>query len=160
MIFTKALESDKKAILAMYRAAIGEPGSTWTYEYPNEEYLQGDFERGDLFCLKNEAGEVVGAISIDKDEIADSLSCWSKELTPSAEFARLVVRKDYQNQGLARVMLKSLMEEAKKRGYKSAHFLVSKTNERALRSYEKLNFDRVGECDLYEGDWWCYEKRL
>lgn len=43
---------------------------------------------------------------------------------------------------------------------KGVHFLVSKTNERAMRSYQKLNFKKCGESDLYGEDWWCYEKAL
>ncbi len=43
---------------------------------------------------------------------------------------------------------------------KGVHFLVSKTNERAMRSYQKLNFTKCGESDLYGEDWWCYEKAL
>ncbi len=160
LTFGPAMEQDKAAILALYRAAIGVPGSTWTYEYPNEEYLQGDFSRGDLFCLKNESGEVVGAISVDADELVDNLECWTKELVPSMELARLVVREDYRNRGLARILIKNMIEVARNRGVKSIHYLVSKKNERALRSYAKLRFNRVGECDLYDGDWWCYEKEV
>lgn len=160
LTFGPAKEQDKATILGLYRAAIGVPGSTWTYEYPNEEYLQGDFSRGDLFCLKNESGEVVGAISVDADELVDKLDCWSADLVPGIELARLVVREDYRNKSLARLLITYMMDEARKRGARSVHFLVSKKNERALRSYAKLEFKRVGECDLYDGDWWCYEKAL
>ena len=52
------------------------------------------------------------------------------------------------------------MEELKKQGKKSVHFLVCKTNKKALRSYEKLHFDVVGESGLFDEDWWCYEKEL
>lgn len=158
--FTQAEECHKPAILSLYRAAIGTPGSTWSYDYPNEEILEGDYQRGDLFCLKNQNEEVIGAISVDADEIVDGLTCWTKELRPGAELARLVVREDYQNQGLARVLLNSVMEVAKERGYKSVHFLVSKTNYKALNSYAKLNFNNVGESDVYDANWWCYEKEL
>lgn len=158
--FMQAKEYDKPAILSLYRAAIGTPGSTWTYDYPNEDILEGDYTRGDLFCLKNEKDEVIGAISIDKDAIVDGFSCWTKELAPGAELARLAVREDYQNQGLARVLLNEVMEVAKERGYKSVHFLVSKTNYKALNSYAKLNFSNVGESDVYDANWWCYEKEL
>jgi len=48
----------------------------------------------------------------------------------------------------------------KKQGKRSVHFLVCKTNKKALRSYEKLHFDVVGESDLFDEDWWCYEKEL
>lgn len=53
-----------------------------------------------------------------------------------------------------------VMEELKKRGYKAVHLLVAKDNVKALRSYDKLNFENVGECELWGHMYWCYEKAL
>ena len=53
-----------------------------------------------------------------------------------------------------------MRKNMKKQGKRSVHFLVCKTNKKALRSYEKLHFDVVGESDLFDEDWWCYEKEL
>ena len=52
------------------------------------------------------------------------------------------------------------MEELKNRGYKAVHLLVAKDNVKALRSYDKLNFKNVGECELWGHMYWCYEKEL
>ena len=57
-------------------------------------------------------------------------------------------------------ILKGVMEELKKRGYKAVHLLVAKDNVKALRSYDKLNFENVGECELWGHMYWCYEKAL
>ena len=70
------------------------------------------------------------------------------------------VKEEYQNQGIAGLLLRKAMEVLKQRGYAYVHFLVSKEHTKALRAYEKLNFDKVGECNLYDGNWWCYEKTL
>ena len=82
------------------------------------------------------------------------------DLQPGAELARLVVKATYQNQGIAKQLLQSGMKELAQRGYGSVHFLVSKTNERALRAYEPLGFENRGEWFGYEHDWLCYEKAL
>lgn len=160
MYFLNATKEDIGKIRELYHAAIGSPGCTWSQDYPNEDDTMGDFERNDLFCLKNDDGEIIGAISIDDDELVESLSCWDKSLRPVAELSRLVVKEEYRNQGIARQLLTCGMQELEKRGYKGAHFLVSKNNERALRSYAKLDFHNCGESDLYDGNWWCYEKDL
>lgn len=151
---------DKQAILSLYRSMIGTKGCTWSMDYPNEEILENDFKRQAIFVIRNEKNEIIGTISIDDDSEVDQLECWSDSLKPAAELARLAIKDDYQNLGLARFMLQSVMEELKKRNYKSVHFLVSKTNVRALRSYAKLNFERKGESDLFGENWWCYEKEL
>lgn len=160
MDFKLAEEKDKQEILLLYRAAIGSEGCTWTMEYPNEEILENDFKRNDLFVIKNDSGEIVGAISIDDDTEVEALECWSKNLRPGAELARLVVREENQNQGIARLLITSAIEVLKKRGYMSVHFLVSKTNFKAINSYNKLNFNVKGESDLYGENWWCYEKEI
>lgn len=157
MEFLKANEEDRAVITALYKSAIGSLGCTWNDDYPSLEHTESDMARDGLFCLKNESGEIIGAISIDDDAQVEELPCWSKN---GAELARLVVKEEYQNQGIAGLLLRKAMEVLKQRGYAYVHFLVSKEHTKALRAYEKLNFDKVGECNLYDGNWWCYEKTL
>lgn len=157
MEFLKANERDKAVITALYKNAIGSMGCTWDENYPSLEHTESDIARDDLFCLKNESGEIIGAISIDDDAQVQELSFWSEN---GAELARLVVKEEYQNQGIAGLLLRNAMEVLKQRGYEYIHFLVSKEHTKALRAYDKLHFDKVGECNLYDGNWWCYEKKL
>lgn len=160
MDFKNATKDDVEEIIKLYQAAIGSPGCTWSMDYPNEAITMDDLNRNALFCLKNDSGEIIGAVSIDDDKEVERLSCWTNNLQPVAELARLVVREDYQNRGIARQLLLDAMQELAGQGYKSVHFLVSKTNERALRSYAKLHFVNCGEVDLFGEHWWCYEKEL
>ncbi len=99
-------------------------------------------------------------ISIDDDPNVECLTCWSETMVPSAEVSRVGVCQEFQNQGIAGKLLKGVMEELKKRGYKAVHLLVAKDNVKALRSYDKLNFENVGECELWGHMYWCYEKAL
>lgn len=160
MNFTLATAQDAPEILKLYRSVMGSEGCTWSLDYPDEENIQNDLARNALFCMKTKDGEIIGAISIDDDKEVEQLSCWSEELKPGGELARLVVKEAYQNQGIARKLLQAGMEECKKRGCNSVHFLVSKTNYRALHSYHKLQFETKGESDLFGECWWCYEKEL
>lgn len=160
LVFALAEEEELPDILALYRAAVGTEGCTWSLDYPNEDILNDDFRLGNLFCMKDQKHEIVGVISIDVDETVAALPCWRKELSPAAELARLTVKETCQNQGIARLLLQAAMKELVRRGCHGVHFLVSKTNVKALRSYEKLEFERRGECNLYGTDWWCYEKAL
>ena len=160
MEFKRAAKEDKAEILALYRSLVGTEFCAWTDDYPGEQDVDGDLARDGLFCLKDEEGQIIGVISIDQDEKVESLPCWSKELMPGAELSRLGVRTEYQNQGIARKLLNCGMEELKCRGKKSVHFLVCKTNQKAIRSYAKLNFNVVGECEVFGEEWWCYEKEL
>lgn len=158
--FSIAREEDAAELMSLYRRAVGTEGCTWTEDYPNEEILRNDLKKEAVFLLRNDSGGILAAVSMDDDTEVNELPCWSPELTPCIEFARLVVHEDYRNRGLARKLLLRAMEEVCRRGCKGVHYLVSKTNERALRSYAKLEFTCVGESDLYGEHWWCYEKAL
>ena len=159
-VFKQAREEELSDILALYRAAVGTAGCTWSLDYPNADILKDDFQRGNLFCMKNQEQEILGVISIDVDEAVAALPCWTRELRPAAELARLAVKEAYQNRGIARLLLKAAMKELMHRGYRGVHFLVSKTNEKAIRSYGRLEFAVRGDCNLYDTDWWCYEKEF
>lgn len=158
--FMQASEADREEILQLYRSLVGTECCAWSQEYPGEEQIRGDLSRKELFCLKEADGTIVGTISIDDDPEVEALECWSPQLKPSRELSRLGVRISHQNRGIARLLLQYGMEELRKRGCKGVHFLVCKTNGKAIRSYEKLQFAVVGECKLFGEQFWCYEKCL
>ncbi|MGN0466475.1 MAG: GNAT family N-acetyltransferase [Lachnospiraceae bacterium] len=158
--FMRATRKDKAEILSLYRSLVGTEFCAWTQNYPSEIEIEGDLSREALFCLKDEKEKIVGVISIDDDEEVEKLPCWSKSLKPAAELSRLGVRVESQNQGIAKQLLQHGMEQLKCQGNKSVHFLVCKKNQKAIRSYDKLNFNIVGECQLFGENWWCYEKAL
>lgn len=159
--FSPALPDDASAILSLYRSHIGREFCAWTDDYPSADTIRFDLARNSLFCLKTTTGhDLAGVISFDADPETDILDCWSKELVPSVEFARVAVSLNYQGRGIAGRLFTCAMEEAKRRGFRSAHYLVAKTNEKALRAYRKLQFSMVGECVYHGVDYWCCEKEL
>ena len=160
MALYQATIDDKPYIMALYTEAIGSEGCTWNEDYPSEETMDSDLARGDAYVWKDETGELLGAISIDDDHVVEELPCWSAQLQPAAEFARLVVREDARGQASARKMILAMMQVAAKRGCKSVHYLVSPGNQRAVHSYAHLHFTLCGEADLFGEHWLCYEKQL
>ena len=158
--FLPAEPKEKEEILQLYHSQVGSACCPWDEFYPAMEEIEADMSRGDLFILKNERSEILAAISIDREEEIEALSCWSKDLQPSVGLSRLAVAKRIQNQGIARQMLQYAMEILRNRGCKSVHFLVNRENEKAIRSYAHMDFRMVGECRLFEQDFLCYEKEL
>lgn len=159
-LIREAIAQDEKIIIALYRSAIGTEFCTWSLDYPNIDTFYMDVKDNNLFCICNDEGEIIGAVSIDKDDNTDGLDCWNKSLGKMGELSRMVIREDYQNKGIAPEFIKFVMEIMKSRGYKSVHYLVSKYHKKALKAYEKLEFILVGESDLFEHNWYCYEKVL
>ena len=163
---TPMSREEAEEILQLYRSLIGTEYCVWTENYPTEREVEFDLSRNALFCLyermpePDERERLIGTISIDDDPEVEALSCWSEDLTPVAELSRLGVAVEYQNRGIARILLQEAMAELKSQGYKAVHILVAKDNVKALRSYEKLHFTTAGECELFGHSYWCYEKEL
>jgi ribosomal protein S18 acetylase RimI-like enzyme len=159
MIFERATTQDADEILGLYKSLVGTAYCAWTDVYPEREEIDFDLSHDALFCYREE-GQIISVISIDYDEVVRDLPCWTEAIQPSVEISRIGVRTDYQNQGIAGKMIFEMMEICKAAGKKSIHFLVAKTNLKAQKAYNKLHFNVVGECSLYNEDWWCYEKEL
>ena len=155
----KATETDRKGIMSLYKAQIGREFCPWTEDYPSDESIDWDFSRDALFVLKMN-GDIKAAISIEKDDDVDNLTCWDECLSPEGELARLAVLPEEQSKGYGRIMLKFGMEELKRRGYKGIHMLVNKHNKKAISCYSVFGFGVVGECHMYDQDFLCYEKEL
>ena len=154
-----AADADKEEILALYRSMIGGKAD-WSEDYPCMDTIEFDLSRDALFVMKNDRNEIIAAISIDEDEEVAALPCWSPELQPSGELARVCVRKDMQNCGIARKMMQHTFGVLRRQGRKSVHILVRPANEAALRSYAPLGYVQVGTCALFDKEFLCFEKSL
>lgn len=154
-----AKESDREEILALYRIQLGRPFCAWDEDYPGNDEITFDLSRDALYVMKRD-GRIIAAVSLEEDEDVDALDCWDPALEPGGELARLCVHPDLQNEGLARKIMQFGLDELKRRGFRSVHFLVNKYNEKAIRSYAAFDYAVVGECHMYDQDFLCYEKRL
>lgn len=155
--YSIALPEDAKDIMKLYKTMVGEDGCTWSEDYPSMETLISDIKKENEFCMKDSDGNIVAAIAIDEDAEVERLEVWSRDYKKVGELARLAVRKDCQNCGIAKKMIGYARIEMEKRGYDGIHFLAGKTNPAALACYEKMDVEIVGDTFLYGTDWWCYE---
>ena len=151
-----ACEDDREELLALYKSQVGREGCPWTDEYPSNETIDFDLSRDALYVLKTD-GKIVGAISIEEDEEVNKIPYWNRELEPEAEFARIAVSPDMQGQGIGKILVKFLIGELKQKGFKGIHIIVNRYNPKALRLYDSFDFKNVGECSMYNQDFFCYE---
>lgn len=159
MQIVMATSEDSAEILALYRTMLY-GAADWNEFYPDEKTIADDLSRNSLFVMKNENNDIIAAISIDKDDEVDALPCWDKSLLPGGEFSRICVRKDMQNQGIARKMIEFVLEKLKNEGKKSVHILVKTGHTVALGLYTKIGFKQVGECTMFDKDFVCMEIAL
>lgn len=152
-------EDDREEILSLYKAQIGQEYCPWNEDYPSNEEIDWDFSRDALFVLKAD-GQIKAAVSLEKDDAVDSLSCWDENLAPEGELARIAVLPEEQGKGYGRIMIQFGMDELKRRGFRGIRMLVNKLNRKAIRCYAVFGFRVVGECRMYEQNFLCYEKGL
>lgn len=155
-----ATPQDTAGVLRLYREQIGRKYCFWDENYPGPETIEADLARQGLFVMKNEADEIIAAISVEEDADVDRLDCWTPELQPGGEYARLAVTPALQNQGLAQRMVAHVLDVLRARGFKSVHILVNRENIKAIRSYAHIGFREAGECFMYNQHFLCYEKAL
>ncbi len=158
-----ATRRDTEEIYQLYRAQLGTECCVWNEDYPSMKDIAFDLGRDALFVMKEEqqgASKIIAAISLDQDENVEGLPFWNPDLLPGGEVSRLAVSVDYQNQGIAREMIRFAMGELAKRGKKGIHYMVSENNKKAVRSYAHLNFTLAGTCEMYGQPYLCYEQKL
>ncbi len=153
-----AQPSDAEVIAEIYRSLIGMPGCTWDEHYPTVDFVRRDIEGGNMFKAVV-GGEIAGAAYMGDYEERSVLTCF-QGFGKLGEFGRVGVRREFHRTGVARTMLENLKKTAKERGYDAIALLVGRKNYGAMSLYEKIGFERVGESDLYDTEWYCYLYKL
>lgn len=134
-------------VKTLYSSVINTPYCIWNEEYPSDFEIDLDYKSDKLFVLKyNE--QIIGAASIVPENEMDDIDCWT-EVNNSCEIARIVIHKDYQGKGLAKILVSLLIEEIKILKYKSIHLAVHVDHIPAYKTYTGLGFKMVGSTFMY-----------
>ena len=154
----RAEEKDIPSVVSLYSDAVGREGCTWNEYYPTRDDAENDLKNGCLYVYEYD-GKTIGAISIVPENELDEMECWKKN-EDVREFARVTVSEEYSGHGFAGMMVGELFSVLSSQGCKSVHILAAKCNKAALRTYEKLGFEFVGECFMYGNNYFAAEKIL
>lgn len=150
---------DIEEILDIYHSLIGKDGCTWDLDYPNIDDVKNDIRKNSLYIVLD-GKKIIAVAAAGEDDELNGLDCYSKDIKIPCDLARIGVKGEYQNKGIAKYLIKYIENDVIKRGFDGIHFLVSKTNPHAKVLYDKMNYLCCGECIMYEIDWYCYEKKL
>lgn len=154
-----ATEENIEEILSIYHSLIGKDGCTWDFNYPNIDDVKNDIDKKSLYILLKDK-KIIAVAAAGEDNELKELDCYSKNITVPCDLARIAVRTEYQNKGIAKYLISYIEKQVVKRGFDGIHFLVSKNNPHAKAVYDKMNYICCGECIMYDKDWYCYEKKL
>ena len=147
LILELAKKEELIDVKTLYSSVINTPYCIWNEEYPSDFEIDLDYKSDKLFVLKyNE--QIIGAASIVPENEMDDKDCWT-EVNNSCEIARIVIHKDYQGKGLAKILVSLLIEETKNLKYKSIHLVVHVDHIPAYKTYTGLGFKMVGSTFMY-----------
>jgi ribosomal-protein-alanine N-acetyltransferase len=125
--------SDLDAVLAIERASFVTPWSRGAFVY---ELKQNPVAR----CwIARQSGNVVGYLCL-----------W--EVGPEIHITNLAVHPGWRRQGVARTLLRTILEDARRRGLTLALLEVRPTNSEARGLYESFGFRLVGRRKGYYPD--------
>lgn len=150
-----ATSADADEILVLYRSQIGQGTSDWDEIYPDMECITHDLAENVLYIWR-ESGRIGAAASLHATDDLDELDCWTP--AHSCIPSRLCVARDLQGRHIAESVINALYAIARSQGYTAMRLLCSKTNSAAIRLYERMGFAVRGECNMYEIDFFCFEK--
>ena len=157
MIFRKAEQQDLGAVYQLYRSLVGSPMCTWDENYPGWIQINEDFQHGGLYVMED-AGIIVGAISLVPENELDGLPFWS--CRQAKEIARVAVAPGQQGKGIAYQMICALLAQLKEAHVPAVHLLVSVENAPAQKLYRKCGFTFLNRCNMFDLDFFACEKRL
>ena len=93
---------------------------------------------------------VAGSIRLDGEELVGYYFLW--DFDQPAPVLGIGLADAWQGQGLGRLMLRHLIEEARRAGRDAIELTTGLGNERAFRLYRRVGFELVGEVDNVAGD--------
>ncbi len=159
MEFRCAVAKDVPYVARLYESVKYTGFCVWDEEYPTQTDATQDMRAECLFVLEDQ-GQIIGACSIVPEHEMDHLPCWTSPHATSAEIGRIVLDRRFQGRGLAKHMVRALLEETARRGFAYVRISVEKNNAPALATYGSLGFDKVGEAPMYGAFYCLMEKKL
>ena len=158
-MLTSVRPEEAALLLGHYQSMVGLPGCTWSADYPNAQDVAADIAGKAVYALRDGEGRIIAAASTEADEVREQPFCRNRTAR-SIEISRVMVVRDRQGEGLARVLMGELIGHLREEGYEVIRLLVSAKNLPAYHTYMRLGFRPIGECDLYGVHWTACELPL
>lgn len=138
--YGKATDKEMEEIFSL--AGINRAEATAIQADNNQEEMiasyQNSLEHGAYFLVARTEDDLIGWVLVDR-----SLDWFThKEI---GWISDVYVKKEFRNQGVARVLMEQSLEEFKHLGYDDVRLNVFTFNEKAIRLYEKLGFKDVNK---------------
>ncbi len=164
MMIRKATMNDFQSACALYKLVcddmVARGVNQWVWgEYPNEDFVRQDIEKGELYVLEGENGlDAVLCINTVQDKEYDEKN-WLFGVKPGS-FHRLGIRPGAQGKGLGAKILADVEEVIRALGCDCLRIDTYSPNENAQKLYTRYGMRRVGEVKFWHRElpFVCFEK--
>lgn len=160
MILKQCKKDDFIRVCDFYRYSIDNNPSMkeycpWIYGlHPNDEMIKEYIDNGYLFFTEKD-GEIIAAVALTpfQDDSYNSVN-WSVNLKPNevSVVHILCVSPKYQGQGIAKEIIKKLIEYSKAIGKNGIRLDALSSNKIAHRLYEGIGFRKCDVKNWYAGN--------
>lgn len=162
--FRKATLFDHAEVFRLFTAAIRQMDEQgipqWDELYPAKEILRRDILRRHLF-VGHLDGKIACAFALNRQCDAEyAEGAWRHPDQPFMVIHRLCVHPAYQNRGVAARAMAYIEARLFARGVYAVRLDAFSRNPYALRLYERLHYQKVGEVRFRKGLFYLYEKAL
>ena len=133
----------------------------WDEIYPTADYFRRDWEGGNLFVMRDGESRVVGCAGLDERQSPEYESVgWTHKVERIGVVHRLMISPEQQGKGYAKVLMRGLEEEGRRRGYQAIRLDAFVLNPASLRLYAGLGYVQCGQVRFRKGEFACFEKLL
>jgi len=128
--------SDKEALVAMY-AGLSPEAVRWGLP---------PYDRAKVERLTSNLEYKINLIALSDSRIVGHLQIYTIPMRQMNGIGELLIylHQDFQNVGLGTAMMREGIRETRVRGWRRVRLTVVAENHRAIRSYEKVGFEREG----------------
>jgi len=146
----------KKAINAMEENGIFQ----WDNIYPNEEILQEDIQKNQMF-LGEIDGKIVSIFVLNQEFDEEYKNGnWNYWRCSFVVIHRFCINANFQNSGIGTKTMNIIEEISKENNIETIRLDTFSLNPYALKMYKKLGYINVGEVLWRKGLFYLYEKKL
>jgi ribosomal protein S18 acetylase RimI-like enzyme len=152
------MEIIRRSILRMEEEGIYQ----WYSGYPTLQIMERDAAGGELYLLKDGPGHLACVTLNEYQSPEYETLLWSYDGRKVLVIHRLVVDPPLQGQGIAKKLMDFAHRYAAEIGCTSIRLDAYSANPRALRLYEGLGYQKVGQVlfPARELPFYCYEKEI
>ncbi len=164
LFYTQSMSQEREEIATLFEAAktdMAEKGiNQWDEIYPNINDINDDINKNQMYTVRM-GNKLAGVYVINEEsDNAYKFGTWTDTEGKYVVIHRLCVVPEFQNTGIATKIMEHIEAEQKKLGVTSIRLDVFSKNPYALKLYDKLGYQNVGDAYWRKGRFYLMEKVL